>query len=163
MGCQFIYILSKISNWYIYILYFLYCWYYILCFYFYMYHVYYYYIYIYYNIIYSQYYKYIYIHICFCIIYKYVIFFCISYIWNIILSFILCYFLLYHVIYIDNLHELSCSGWYACTRFIWYVPIKQRPEYLISGPSGVATSALSEIGETLGNLQIHSFFLKTIQ
>ena len=63
----------------------------------------------------------------------------------------------------DNLHELSRSGWYAFTRFIWYVPIKQRPEYVISGPSGVATSALSEIGETLGNLQIHSFFFKKIQ
>ena len=40
---------------------------------------------------------------------------------------------------------------------------KKGPEYVISGPSGVATSALSEIGETLGNLQIHSFFLKKIQ
>ena len=39
-----------------------------------------------------------------------------------------------------NLHELSGSGRYACTRFIWNVPRKQLPEYVISGPSGVATS-----------------------
>ena len=41
---------------------------------------------------------------------------------------------------IVNLHELSGSGRYACTRFIWNVPRKQLPEYVISGPSGVATS-----------------------
>ena len=34
-----------------------------------------------------------------------------------------------------NLHELSRSEWYACTRFVWCAPVKQRPRYVISSPA----------------------------